>query len=116
MKRQLLSGLLCLALLCGALFLAGCKTKDPAVSDPAGSGLSGSDTELTGEETGESGVRTDTTLPEGPANSGNASSQTVPGTTGTTGPNQDKGTSRIEDGLDSVSLSQPTSWLKVRLG
>ena len=86
MKRQLLSGLLCLALLCGALFLAGCKTKDPAVSDPAGSGLSGSDTELTGEETGESGVRTDTTLPEGPANSGNASSQTVPGTTGTTGP------------------------------
>ena len=30
--------------------------------------------------------------------------------------NQDKGTSRIEDGLDSVSLSQPTSWLKVRLG
>lgn len=30
MKRQLLSGLLCLALLCGALFLAGCKTKDPA--------------------------------------------------------------------------------------
>ena len=63
MKRQLLSGLLCLALLCGALFLAGCKTKDPAVSDPAGSGLSGSDTELTGEETGESGVRTDTTLP-----------------------------------------------------
>lgn len=30
--------------------------------------------------------------------------------------NQDKGTSRIEDSLDSVTLSQPTSWLKVRLG
>lgn len=30
--------------------------------------------------------------------------------------NQDKGTFRIEDSLDSVTLSQPTSWLKVRLG
>lgn len=52
MKRQLLSGLLCLALLCGALFLAGCKTKDPAVSDPAGSGLSGSDTRTDGRGNG----------------------------------------------------------------
>ncbi len=29
--------------------------------------------------------------------------------------NQDKGTSRIEDGLESVNLSQPNTWLKVRM-